>query len=228
MNFSRASRIKVAFMGGRNLRREKRRWFEVSITSLLIIMTIISYRYYRKFEDAKYAYNRNCYYRTESIAIKTERMIGELQKIIESDKISKENILKLKYLESAINTEITYLNLQVEDFQWKISKVNRFNPGFGIHGMVIEAYFNYIERSYTDGRYLDVKKEADALNHILLYYTGMKKVIYNGSDNTNFEQNFKADILRKDNWIEIVSRLNKFEQDFNDENRDKILANLKQ
>jgi hypothetical protein len=55
----------------------------------------------------------------------------------------------------------------------------------------------------------------------------MKKVIYNGSDNANFEQSFKADILRKDYWIDIVSRLNKFEQSFNEENRDKILANLK-
>lgn len=227
MNFSRAWGIKVAFTGGRNLRREKKLWFELGITSLLIIMTIISYRYYKKFEDAKYAYNRNCYYRTESVAIKTERMIGELQKIIESNKISKENILKLKYLQSAISTEITYLNLQVEDFQWKISKVNSFNPHIGIHGAVIDAYFNYIEKSYSDGSYIDSKKEADALNHILLYYTDMEKVIYNGSDNTNFEQSFKADILRKDSWIEIVSRLNKFEQSFNDENRDKILANLK-
>ena len=144
-----------------------------------------------------------------------------------TDKISKENILKLKYLQSAISTEITYLNLQVDDFQWKISKVKSFNPGVGSPGMVIYAYFNYIEKSYTDGSYLDVRKEADALKHVLLYYTDMKKVIYNGSDNTNFEQSFKADILRKDYWIEIVSRLNKFEQSFNDENRDKILANLK-
>lgn len=227
VNFSRTLGIKVVLMGGRNLGREKRLWFELGITSLLIIMTIISYRYYRKFEDAKYAYNRNCYYRTESIAIKTERMIEELQKIIEHDKISKEDILKLKFLESAISTEITYLNFQVGDYQWKISKVNNFNPGLGIQGMVIDAYFNYIEKSYTDGGYIDVKKEADALNHILLYYTDMKKVIYNDADNANFEQNFKADILRKDSWIQIVSRLNKFEQNFNDENRDKILENLK-
>jgi hypothetical protein len=191
-------------------------------------MAIISYRYYKKFEDAKYAFNRNCFYRTESVAIKTEGMIGELQRIIESGKISKENILGLNYIQRSISAEITYLNLQVHDFQWKISKVDSFNPYIGIHGTVIDAYFNYIEKSYSDGSYIDAEKEADALKHILLFYTEMKKVIYNGSDNANFEQSFKADILRKDYWIDIVSRLNKLEQSFNEENRDKILANLKQ
>lgn len=213
-------------MRGSYLRTKGKLWIGLIITFLFVIMIIISYGNYKKFEKAKYAYNRNCYYRIESTAIKTEQMINELQKICDSRSVSKESILRLRYLESFIGSELTYLNLEVDDYQWKINKINGFNHSTGMSGMVIEAYFNYIEKNYNNESYIDLKKEADSLKYILQYYEGIRNVIYNGSNDTNFEKKFKADIIEKDSWIEIVSRINKFETDFNYKNRNKILANL--
>ena len=212
-------------MGGSFLRTRVKFWIGLIIASLFVITIIISYENYKKFEKAKYAYNRNCYYRIESTVIKTEQMINELQKICKSSNVSKESILRLRYLESSIGSEVTYLNLEVDDYQWKINKINGFSYSSGMSGMVIEAYFNYIEKNYNNESYIDLKKEADSLKYILQYYEGIRKVIYNDSNDTNFEKKFKADIIEKGSWIEIVSRLNKFETDFNYKNRNKILVN---
>mgnify|MGYP000908867737 CR=1 FL=1 len=212
-------------MGGSFLRTRVKFWIGLIIASLFVITIIISYENYKKFEKAKYVYNRNCYYRIESTVIKTEQMINELQKICKSSNVSKESILRLRYLESSIGSEVTYLNLEVDDYQWKINKINGFSYSSGMSGMVIEAYFNYIEKNYNNESYIDLKKEADSLKYILQYYEGIRKVIYNDSNDTNFEKKFKTDIIEKDSWIEIVSRLNKFETDFNYKNRNKILVN---
>lgn len=198
-------------------------WTKVLIMFLFAAMTIVCYVYYNKFQDSKYAYNRNCYYRIDTLLIKADKILTELQDLRNDDKVSKEDILKLQYLASSISNEATYLNFEVHDYNWKIDKAKKLEYESVKQGNIIRAYFSHIEKDYADYSYLDLKKEAEALDYVALYYKNMKAAIRNSTEEVNFESSFKPDILEKASWIDMVSRLNKFEEEFNNENISKIL-----
>jgi hypothetical protein len=137
--------------------------------------------------------------------------------------VSKESFLKLKYLQASIGSEFQYLNLEVHDYGWKISKLHGFSSNTSLYGGVINSYFKYIEKTYNNESYLDLEKEGEALNCIHLYYKDIKNIMNEGSADINNEAKFKEDIIRKEGWIKIVSSLNKYDQDFSTENRNKFI-----
>ncbi|WP_411681348.1 hypothetical protein [Clostridium thailandense] len=187
-----------------------------SITLLFIgLTTLMAVILYNKFEDAKYAFNRNCYYRLENIQDRTNEEVKKLDSIRTYKKVSNSDVAEFAHLNSIIRSEQWYLSLSVHDYQWKIGKLKQTYQEQVSFGIILDSYFNYLKQTYKDKEYIDYDKENKKIDLVFKYYQGIQKILNGHIENVgNTGSLDKHEIINEEKWVSVYSEINKFDDDF--------------
>lgn len=179
------------------------------------LTTITAVIFYNKFENAKYAFNRNCYYRLENLQSQTNEAVKKLDSAKTYKKVSESDVAKFAYLNSIIRSEQWYIGLAAHDYQWKIGKLEKTYQGQASFGIILDSYFEYLKQTYKDKNYINYDKENEKIDLVFKYYQGIQKILNGNLENVgNTGSLDKHEIINKENWVLVSSEINKFDEDF--------------
>ena len=174
--------------------------------------------FYNKFENAKYAFNRNCYYRLENLQLRTNEIVKKLSSVKTYEKVSNSDVTEFAYLNSIIRSEQWYIGLSVYDYQWKIGKLEKTYKGQSLFGCTLDSYFDYLKQTYKDKEYINYDKENKKMDLVLKYYQEIEKILNGNLENVgNTGSLDKNEIINKENWVSLSSEINKFDEDFKEQ-----------
>lgn len=170
---------------------------------------------YNKFENAKYAFNRNCYYRLENLQSRTNEAIKKLDTLRTYKRISDSDVAELTYLNSIIRSEQWYIGLSVHDYQWKIGNLAQIYQEQSSFGIILDSYFHYLRQTYKDKDNINYDKENEKIDLVFKYYQGIQKIL-NGSleSVSNTGSLDKNEIINREKWVLVSSEINRFDEDF--------------
>lgn len=179
------------------------------------LTTITAVIFYNKFENAKYAFNRNCYYRLENLQSQTNEAVKKLDSARTYKKVSESDVAEFAYLNSIIRSEQWYIGLAAHDYQWKIGKLEKTYQGQASFGIILNSYFEYLKQTYKDKNYINYDKENEKIDLVFKYYQGIQKILNGNLENVgNTGSLDKHEIINKENWVLVSSEINKFDEDF--------------
>lgn len=179
------------------------------------LTTITAVIFYNKFENAKYAFNRNCYYRLENLQSQTNEAVKKLDSAKTYKKVSESDVAEFVYLNSIIRSEQWYIGLAAHDYQWKIGKLEKTYQGQGSFGIILDSYFEYLKQTYKDKNYINYDKENEKIDLVFKYYQGIQKILNGNLENVgNTGSLDKHELINKEKWVLVSSEINKFDEDF--------------
>jgi len=195
------------------------------ILFFIILAMITAVIFYDKFENAKYAFNRNCYYRLENLQSRTNDIVKKLNSVKTYKKVSNSDVIEFTYLNSIIRSEQWYIGLSVHDYQWKIGKLEKTYQGQSLFGSALDSYFDYLKQTYKDKEYINYDKENNKIDLVFKYYQGIEKILNRNLENVgNTGSLDKHEIIDKENWVSLSSEINKFDEDFKEQYATQLIS----
>lgn len=190
---------------------------------ILVFFVIVTGIMYGKYEDARYAFNINCYYRLEDLQGSTNEIVKKLNTIKVNNKASIVELTEIMYLHSIVKREQWYLSLSLHDYEWKIRKIAKPYEEQSSFGINIDLYFDYIMKVYKDKVYIDYEKETKRVNLVCKYYGGIQQILNKKTESIgNTGSLDKHDIITKENWIELTSDINKYDKSFREQHANEL------
>jgi len=198
-------------------------------TMVIIISVLVAIIWLQQKVDAtKYAFSRGAYYRLENLERRTKDALVKINNIGGSTKVSISDIAELRLLNSMVSQELWYLNLEVDDYNWKINKIKDFQYKETLSTDAIDFYCQHLKEIYSKNTDIDYAKESEAFQSIRKYYYGIQEILEGKSVHMdNIVALDKAQLINKDKWIDMTFELNKYHKDFWEKNREKLFKDTK-